>query len=176
MAVVSRSRRSVAGIVFVVAGALLLLGVILGAAGVAQATWITALAELAIAAALVILAVGSIANLIARISLIAAAVGWLILALAPLIPQLPGGLVGVAAVVAAVGGILGSVVLLVGREITDRSAIAFIATMIVAAIFLFGVIGVFALGQLAVLVTVLLGIGLVLTGILFSWVQRGRRR
>lgn len=176
MAVVSTSRRSAAGIAFIVAGALFLLGVILALASVSFSSWVYVLAALAVAAGLIILALGSVANLIAKIALIAAAVGWFIIALNGATDQIPDGLVVFGAVIAAVGGIVGSIVLYTGKEITDRSAIAFIVTMIIAAIFLLPlIIATFALGAtFSVIVTVLLGIGLLITGFLFYKVQRGR--
>lgn len=173
MAVFSSSRRSAAGISFIVGGVLILLAVVLGLAAVgATGPWVTVLADLAIAVGFAILAIGSVANVIARVALIVAAVGWFLLALGAAGVGLPGELLSIAAVLAAIGGLLGAIVLYTGKEITDRSAVAFIVTTIVAAIVLL-VPAIFA--PLGVLVPILLGAGFIITGVLFHWVQRGRR-
>lgn len=171
MAAISRSRRSAAGISFIVGGVLLLLAVLFGQTGSPFGTWPTVLAYLAFAVGFIVLAVGSIANLIARIALIVAGAGWAVLALSSFV-AMPGELVTIAAVAAALGGVVGAIVLYVGKEITDRSAIAFIVTTVAAAIMLLVSLGNAAL---AILVTVLVGAGFVLTGVLFHWVQRRRR-
>jgi len=132
------------------------------------------LAALAVAVGLTILAIGSVTNLIARIALIAGAVGWLIVALAAVTSQIPAGVLAFGAILAAIGGVVGSIVLYTGKEITDRSAFAFIVTALIAVIYLLALIGTFALGQFGIVVTILLGVGLVITGLLFWRVQRGR--
>jgi hypothetical protein len=177
MAAISNSRRAAAGIAFVVAGALILLWQVLALAAVgALGYWPTVLAYLAIAVGLVILAIGSVANLVARIALIVGAVGWFLLALQPLVPAISGGVHTFAALAAAVGGVVGAIVLYTGKEITNRSAIAFIVTTIVAAIILLaGVAGV-ALGTLGSILWIVFGLGLVITGVLFYRVQGSRRR
>lgn len=175
MAALSRSRRAAAGIAFLVAGALIALGIVLGYAGVAVlGFWPSLLAYLAIAAGFVILAIGSVANLAARIALIVGAVGWFVVATAPLLPGLPGPIGTIALLAAAAGGIVGSIVLYTGKEITDRSAAVFIGTTIVAAVLLLlpliGVVDV----VFFLLLSVLLAAGLIITGVLFRRVQRGR--
>jgi hypothetical protein len=173
MAVFSSSRRSAAGISFIVAGALILLGVILGVAAIGGGSWLTVLAYLAIAVGFAILAIGSIANVIARIALIVAAIGWALLAFSAAGVGAPAEVLSIAALLAAIGGVIGAIVLYTGREITDRSAVAFIVTTILAAIILLLPA---LLAPLGVLVPILLGIGFIITGVLFHWVQRGRRR
>ena len=178
MAAFSSSRRSAAGISFIVAGVLILLGVILGVAtvapkGSATGSWITVLAYLAIAVGFAILAIGSIANVIARIALIVAAVGWFLLALGAADMGVAAELLSIAALLAAIGGVVGAIVLYTGKEITDRSAVAFIVTTIIAAIVLLVPA---LLAPLGVLGPILLGLGFLITGLLFHWVQRGRRR
>lgn len=174
MAVFSTSRRSAAGFSFIVGGVLILLAVLLGlAAASTLSPWLTVLAYLALAVGFAILAIGSIANVIARIALIVAAIGWLLLALAAGGVGMPGEVTSIAAVLAAVGGVIGAIVLYTGKEITDRSAVAFIVTTIIAAIFLLVPTIVAGLG---VLLPILLGVGFIITGVLFHWVQRGRRR
>ena len=82
MAAVSTSRRSLAGIILAIAGALLLINAVLGFAAVtALGAWPTTLAYLAIGVAFLILAISSFRNTLARIALVVAAVGFLLLAL-----------------------------------------------------------------------------------------------
>lgn len=174
MAAISRSRRSTAGFAFIIGGAIILIALLLGFASVTVlGPWLTVLAYLAIGVGFLILAIGSVANVIARIALIVAAVGWLLLGLAAAGLALPSPLGLIAAIAAAIGGVVGAIVLYTGKEITDRSAIAFIVTTIVAAIYLLAPES--AIGTLRLFILVVLGVGFVLTGILFHWVQRSRR-
>jgi hypothetical protein len=173
MAAISRSRRSLAGILFIVAGALILLALLLGyLPGVTFGSWLTLLGYLAIAAGYVVLAIGSVANVIARIALIVGAVGWFLIAIGIAGVALPAPLGLLAAIAAALGGVVGSIVLYTGKEITDRSAIAFIVTTIAAAILL--LVTAPEVAAIAVLLVLLVGAGFIVTGVLFHRVQRGR--
>ncbi|WP_395640296.1 hypothetical protein [Pseudolysinimonas sp.] len=175
MAVASNSRRGAAGIAFIVAGALLLLATLLGFAAVGTGPWLGLLANLALAVGFAVLAVGSVANVVARVALIVAAVGFLLIALSTIV-SLPAPIGTIAIVAAAIGGLVGAIVLYTGKEITDRSAVAFIVTMaIYAAIVLFGLAAV-PLGILGNLLSIAFAVGLILTGLLFSRVQGSRRR
>lgn len=176
MAVASNSRRGAAGIAFIVAGALLLLDFLLGLGGVnALDPWLTVLAYLAIAVGFVLLAIGSVANVVARIALIVGAIGWFLLAIAPVV-ALPAPLGTVAAIAAAVGGVVGAIVLYTGKEITNRSAVAFIVTTIVAAILLLAPLAGIGLDVFGTILALVFAVGLVLTGVLFYRVQGSRRR
>ena len=176
MAVVTNSRRSIAGIVLVVAGALLLLNFVLGLAGVAALSpWLTVLAYLAIGVAFLILALASFQGTITRIALIVGAVGWLLLALA-LVVSLPAVLVTVALVAAALGTVVAAIALYVGKEVTNQSAIAFIVTAIVAAIILLATVAGAALGDFGTVLAVVFAILLVVTGVLFARPQGSRGR
>jgi len=176
MAAISNSRRAGAGIAFVVAGALILLHYLLALANVtATGGWLLFLAYLAIAVGFILLAVGSVANVVARIALIVGGVGWALLALGFLV-GLPAGVGTIAAIAAAAGGVVGAIVLYTGKEITNRSAVAFIVTTIVAAVILLAGIAGLALGVLGTLLWIVFGVGLVLTGVLFYRVQGSRRR
>ena len=173
MAALSRSRRSTAGIAFIVGGALMILGIILGYANVNVGGLITFLANLAIAIGFVVLALGSVANRVAQIALFVAAAGWALMALGAVV-ALPGGLWILAAVAAAVGGVVGAVVLYRGKEITDRSAIAFIVTTAIAALILLAAAGAVSLGALSVVLAVAMAAGFIITGLLFREVIRNR--
>jgi hypothetical protein len=176
MAAVSTSRRAAAGIAFVVAGALLLLHVVLNLAAVtATGFWLLLLAYLALAVAFLILAIASFRSTIARIALIVGAVGWLLLALGYVV-ALPSPLGTVAAIAAALGGVVAAIVLFVGKEITNNSAIAFIVTTIVAAIILLAGVAGTALGVFGTVLWIVFGLGLVITGVLFARTQGSRGR
>ena len=176
MAAISNSRRAGAGIAFVVAGALILLHYILALANVtATGGWLLFLAFLALPVGFILLAIGSVANVVARIALIVGGVGWALLALGYLV-ALPAGVGTIAAIAAAAGGVVGAIVLYTGKEITNRSAVAFIVTTIVAAIILLAGIAALGLGVFGTLLWIVFGVGLVLTGVLFYRVQGSRRR
>jgi hypothetical protein len=176
MAAVTTSRRSLAGIILVVAGALLLLDFVLGLAAVtALSPWLTLLAYVAIGVAFLILALASFQGTITRIALIVGAVGWLLLALG-LVVALPAVLVTVALVAAALGTLVAAIALYVGKEVTNMSAIAFIVTGIVAAIILLATVAAAALGDFGTVLAVLFAILLVVTGVLFARTQGSRGR
>lgn len=174
MAEVSTSRRSIAGVILAIAGALLLIDILLGFAGVtALGVWLGVLAYVAIGVAFLILALASFRNTLARIALIVAAIGWLLLAL-DMVVALPSPIDAIAALAAALGGVVAAIVLYVGKEITNLSAIVFIVTTIVAAIILIaGVAGV-ALGAFDTVLGLVFALGLLATGILFARTH-GRR-
>ena len=169
---VSRSRRSTSGIVFIIAGALVLLSLLVPLLGF-SAPWLFALAELAIAVGLIILAVGAVNSTLAKIALIAGGVGWAILAINSLGLALPGALLTIAAIVAALGGLIGAIVLYVGKEITNTSAIIFIIATILGALLLLAPFA--ALGLLTTVIIVLFGVALIATGYYFTRKERGRR-
>ncbi len=173
MATVSRSRRSAAGIAFIVAGALFVLVVLLPVLGIA-APWLTLLAYAAMAVGLGILGFGAVNNRVAQIALIASAVGWLILLLAGLAVGLPAGLVTFGAVLAMLGFLIGAIVMYVGKEIANVPAMFFIAAAVLAVLYLLPLMGAGAFGAVASVVTVLLGIALIVTGVYFG--REGRNR
>ena len=175
MASISRSRRSTAGIILIIAGALLLLTVILPLLNVTSVPWLALLAYAGIAAAFVILAVGAVINTVAKVALIAGAVGWAILVVAGLAIALPGILITIAAVLAALGGLVGAIVLYTGKEITNRAALAFVVAAILGVLYLLGLIGTFSLGSLGTVIALLFGAAVVVTGVLFRQTERGRR-
>ncbi|MCU1413733.1 MAG: hypothetical protein JWN80_1073 [Microbacteriaceae bacterium] len=174
MAAISRSRRAAAGIALIVAGALFVLAVLLPLAGIAL-PWLFLLAYAAMAVALVILALGAVNNTVAKIALFAGAAGWLLLALGGLGLGLPGGLITFGAILAALGGLVGAIVLYVGKEIGNTAALVFVVAAILAVLFLLNLLGVFALGAVSAVVTVLLGIALIVAGVLFRRTDRSRR-
>jgi hypothetical protein len=175
MATVSRSRRAASGIAFIIAGALVALAALLPLLNV-SVPWFIVLAYVALAVAFGILGLGAVNNTVAKVCLIAAAVGWAILALAGLIAGLPPVLVTIAAILAGVGGLVGAIVLYVGKEITNMAAVAFIVATALGLLVLLGSpLGVFSLGTtLALIIVLLFGAALIVTGVLFRRTE-GRR-
>lgn len=174
MAAISVSRRAISGIVLIVAGALFLLHAVLPLLGVTLPVFFF-LAEIAIAIAYLILGLGAVNNTVAKISLVAAAIGWLLLVLTLVLP-LPGVLITIAWVVAGVGGLLGAVVILVGREVANTSALVFVIATALGLLALLATFGVLALGSLATAVLALFGVALIATGLLFRMKERRGRR
>ena len=174
MAALSNSRRGAAGIALIVSGALFLIALLLPLVG-QNFPLVAVLAEVALVIALVILALGSVNNRLAQVALFAAAVGWAIIALAGWgVIAFPAIVITLAAIVAAVGGVVGAIVIYTGKEITNRPAIAFIVAMILGALFLLG-LGILPLGSLATIVVLLFGLALIVAGVLFRRTERGRR-
>jgi hypothetical protein len=172
MAKVSVSRRAISGIVLIIAGALVVLAAVLPLLGV-SVSWLIVLAYVAIAVALGVLGFGAVNNNIAKVALIAAAVGWALLALVGLGIALPAVLVTIAAIVAGVGGLVGAIILYVGKEISNMAALAFIVAMALGLIVLLASpLGVFSLANLAVVVLVLFGVALIVAGVLFRRPER----
>jgi len=175
MAAISRSRRSASGIALIVAGALFVLAAILPLLNV-SVPWFLVLAYAAMAVALGLLGFGAVNNTVAKVALIAAAVGWALLAIAGLGVALPAVLVTIAAIVAGVGGLIAAIVMYVGKEITNMAALAFIIATALGLLYLLGgILAVFALGSLAMIITVLFGVALIVSGVLFRRTERGRR-
>src|SRR5690606_11838273 len=112
MAAVSLSRRATAGIVFIVAGALLLIALVLPLLGVASLPWLIALAYLGVAIGFAILGFGAVNATLTKIALIAAAIGWLVLAFNALaLVALPAALITISALVAGIAGLLAAILL-----------------------------------------------------------------
>lgn len=152
----------------------MVLAALLPLAGVAV-PWLIVLAYLAIAIALGILGFGAVNSTLAKITLIAAAVGWLVLALVNVPVALPAVLVTIAALVAGLGGLIAAIVLYVGKEITNTAALAFIVAMLLGLLYLLGgAIGLFSLANLAIVVIVLFGVALIVAGVLFRRTERRR--
>ncbi len=175
MAAVSVSRRAASGIALIIAGALVVLAALLPLLSV-SVSWLGAIAYIAIAVALAILAIGAVNNTVVKVVLIAAAVGWALLALSALGIALPAVIVTIAAIVAGVGGLVGAIVLYVGKEITNMAALAFIvATVLGLLVLLASPLGVFTLdANLGLILAVLFGVALIVTGVLFRRSERRR--
>ena len=174
MAAISRSRRAAAGIAFIVAGAALLLAVLLPYANV-SVPFLGTISYAALAAGLVILALGAVNNTIAKVALFAGALGWLILAISSVTAVLPPVVVTVGGFLAALGTLIGSIVLYTGREIVQASGGAFVVLGILALVFLLPRLGVSALASFGTAWSIALGVALVITGVYFRRTERTRR-
>lgn len=173
MAAISRSRRATAGIAFIVAGAAIALAALLPLAGVSL-PWLYPIGYAAIAVGLVVLALGAVNSVVTKISLFVGALGWAVLVVTNLGIALPGAVGTAGVVLAALGTLVGAIVLYTGREIVNTSALVFVVTAIVAALYLLARVGLFSLGQFGAVVTIVLAAGLILTGVLFRQAERRR--
>ncbi|MGX5680504.1 hypothetical protein [Schumannella luteola] len=173
MAAISRSRRATAGIAFIVAGAALLLAALLPFVGV-SVPWLSLIGFAAITVGLVILALGAVNSVVTKIALFAGALGWAIIVLASVGIAVPAPVNTIGVVLAALGTLVGAIVLYTGREIVNSSAIVFVITAIVAALFLLARVGLFSLGQFGAVVTIALGVGFLITGVFFRQSERKR--
>lgn len=169
MAAVTFSRRVLTGVVLIVGGALLALAALLRLAtapGPEAAEIIVIIADLAIAAAFVLLAIDT-ASLAARIALIVAAAGWLLFALGE-IAGLPGDLGTVAALAAAGGALVAAILMRRGSDLGPIASIVFlVATILFAVLVFFQILGADLQG-VGLLLTLLFAAGLVITGVLLA--------
>jgi len=167
---IASGSRGIAGIAFLLGGASTALGTVLGLVGVPGGLWFLLLAYLPIAVGFGALAVGAGSHLAARIALLIAAAGYVLLLLATVLWVAGLGTAGVLA--AALGGLAGSILLLSGKAVTGNAAIAFVVTTIVfAAMTLPGVVGL-GLGMFVTILSLVFGLGLVVTGVLLMRVPR----
>lgn len=168
MAAVSTSRRSLTGLLLIIAGVLLLLAIILPLAGLAV-SWLGGLGYLALAAALIVFGIGGINATLTKVLLIVSGIGWAVLALAGFGLALPSILVLIAAIVAGVGTVVAAIVLYVGKEIKNLPALLLIITAVLGLLVLLPSFGVTALaGTLYTIIAVAFAVGLVVTGYLFT--------
>lgn len=168
MAAVSTSRRSLTGLLLIIAGALLLLAIILPLAGLAV-SWLGGLGYLVLAVALIVFAIGGVNAMLTKVLLIVSGVGWALLALGAFGLALPGVLVTIAALVAGIGTVVAAIVLYVGKEIRNTPALFFIITAVLGLLVLLPSFGVAALaGTLYTIIVVAFAVGLIVTGYLFT--------
>jgi hypothetical protein len=172
----TRTPRSAAGILFLAAGLLLVLSVTLAIAGSTASTWLVVLSYLGIAAGFIVLAGGTVGRVVARIGLIAGGAGWIALALAEAGLAIPGDILILAVLLTATAGVVGSIALVAGRDQADVPGIVFVATTIVAAVLLLCAVAAVPLGDFATVLVLLLGAGLVATGILYARFRFARGR
>ncbi|MEO6115818.1 MAG: hypothetical protein ABIP33_05490 [Pseudolysinimonas sp.] len=157
------SSRPLVGILFIVAGALALLDLLLAyVAPGAPLRWFGLLTDLALGVAFLLMGLSKAMNILERVAFIVGAVGWLLLALNGLVSI--GGLFTVAVVLALVGSLAAGILVWVHSTFTRSTNLWFLIAMIVVAIFLLNVLLPFAAGVIATLLVLLFGAALVIAG------------
>lgn len=159
---------STTAIAFIVAGAAIILALVIFAAQIAfQTQFLYLVSFAAMVLALVLLARRDLTNGTARTAVLFAALGWLILVVATIVPALPGIVASAAYFVIGASGIAAGIVVVYAAQLTPQARIAFASLMGVTALYMasafFGVFGPFA-----ALLTLLLGIGALVTAYLLQ--------
>jgi hypothetical protein len=132
MATVSAPNRTIVAVIFLVGGALQVLGAIIGLANAGNAGGFYLLSNLAIGAGFALLVAWYATTTIARVAYFIAALGWLLLALTSLVNL---GVVGtVALFIAVIGSLFAAVIVLSGRPFRGQADILFFVAMIVGAV------------------------------------------
>jgi hypothetical protein len=162
--------RSIAPILFIVSGVLILLELLLAHfAANALDIWLVFIAYAALAVAFLVLFLRGLGDLVARIAFIVAAVGWAILAIATVASV--GGLLTFGIIIALIGTVVAGIIVF-ARDLFWRGAsIAFLVAAIVAGLLLLSEIGTFMPATFVTVLEVIFGIMLIATGVL-----TGRRR
>ena len=125
--------------------------------------WIYLIGFVSMTAALVLLARTELENPTARTAALFAALGWLILVVATIVPALPGLVASSAYLVIAAASIVTAAVVYARRQLTDRARIALVSLLAVTALYMGSAI-LAIYGPFAALLTLLLGIAAVPTG------------
>jgi hypothetical protein len=132
MTTVTASHRSIVAIVFLVGGALQVLGAVLGLAQIGNSGAFYLLSNLALGAGFVLLFAWYAASTVARVAYLVAAVGWLLLALGALVSL---GVVGTLALfIAVIGSVFSGVIVFTGHVFGRLGDILFLAAMIAGAL------------------------------------------
>ena len=132
MATVTAPNRSFVGWLFIVGGALQVVGAIVGFANVGNAGAIYAISNIAIGSAFVLLLAWFAPTTIARVAYFIAALGWLLLALTSLVNL--GAIGSVATYIAIVGCVFAGVIVLTGHPFGALADILFFVAMVLGAI------------------------------------------
>jgi len=136
MATASAPNRTIVAVLFLVGGALQLLGAIVGFANVGNAGGFYLLSNLVLGVGFVLLMVWFAATMVARIGYLIAAIGWLLLAVSGLI-NVPF-LSAAATLIAIVGSVFAGVIVIMGRPFGGKTSIyadtIFFVAMLVGAL------------------------------------------
>jgi hypothetical protein len=132
MATVSAPNRSIIAWLFIVGGALQIIGAIVQATNSGNWGAIYAISNIPIGVAFVLMALWLGTSTIARVAYVIAAVGWLLLALTSLITIPITGTLGL--IIAAVGSIFAGVVVYTGKVFSIRASVTFLVAMILGAV------------------------------------------
>jgi hypothetical protein len=166
----TRSARSfpLAAWLFVVGGVLLLLEQLLArVAPSALDTWLVFFAYLALTVAFVALFLWRSVDLLLRVAFLAAAVGFALLALSE-VASVGGALVIIGDILVLVGVLVAGILVFVRHVFSRGASIAFLILGIVTALVFLSVLFTFITGTLLVILVVLFGVMLVVTGILIA--------
>jgi hypothetical protein len=164
----STPNRPVVGYLFLLAGALTLLGVVLNyAAKGANLGWLGTLTDAALAVAFLFLFLGRTADLLARVAFIVAAVGWALIAIGNLGVTL-GLLALVAVVLALVGSLVAGILVFQRRIFSRRANLSFLLAMIFAALIILNTIANNFFGVLVGVIVVVYGVLLVVAGLFIA--------
>jgi hypothetical protein len=167
----SRTARSfsLAGWMFIVAGVLILLQLLLSkVAPSAVDVWLTFFAYAALTIAFVVLFLGR-SEIIARVAFIVAAVGWAILAIATVASV--SGLLTIGIILALIGTVVAGIMVFARTLFARSASIAFLVAALAAGLLLLSELVSFLPAALGVILVAIFGIMLVVTGVL-----SGRRR
>jgi hypothetical protein len=132
MATVSAPNRTIVAVIFLVGGALQVLGAIIGLANAGNAGGFYLLSNLAIGAGFALLIAWYASTTIARVAYFIAALGWLLLALTSLVNLGVVGTVGL--FIAVVGSLFAAVIVISGRPFRGQADILFFVAMIIGAV------------------------------------------
>jgi hypothetical protein len=132
MATLTAPNRTIVAVLFLVAGALQILGAVLGLVNLGNAGGFYLLSNLALGVGFALMFAWFATTTVARVACLIAAIGWLLLALTGLLNL---GVFGTLAVfVAVVGSVFAGVIVFTGRVFGREADILFLAAMIVGAL------------------------------------------
>ena len=130
------SRRPIVGILLIVAGALVLIGLLFSLVAPAMSgAWLGFLTDVALGLAFLFLALSRASDLLLRIAFIVALVGWFLLALISIIPGL-GGISILALILALVGSLGSGILVFIHSTFSRPTNIWFLVAMIVTALYI----------------------------------------
>jgi hypothetical protein len=132
MATLTAPNRTIVAVLFLVGGALQVLGAILGLANVGNSAAFYLLSNLALGIAFVLMFAWFATTTITRVAYLIAAIGWLLLAIAGLLNQ--GGIGTLGVFVAVVGSLFAGVIVFTGHVFGRQPDILFLAAMIAGAL------------------------------------------
>ena len=132
MATVSASNRTIVAVVFLVGGALQIVGALLRLANAGNSDAFYLLSNLAIGGGFALMTAWFASTTIARVAYLIAALGWLLLALTSLVNLGPVGQVAV--FVAIIGCVFAGVIVISGRPFGGRGDILVFVAMILGAV------------------------------------------
>jgi hypothetical protein len=158
------ARRSTSAIAFIVAGAAILLAILVFITqAIADSSWLYLIAYLATAAGLVLLARNELENRVAKLAALFAALGWVMLTVAAFVPALPGIVASSAYLVILAASVVLGVVVVTGTQLQQRSRLSLVVLLGITVLYMLSALASFY-GPFAALLTILLGVLSLATG------------